>query len=326
MTAAPSTTYTNDLVGNRSSETASSITTCYTWDVMNRMTGRSNSFVAGTYTYRSDGLRTRKSVVTSTATTVDDFRYDGQMPFENESLSGTTLKATRSALGARGVDAEESLTGTYNVSTGARTLGTATISYPLYDAHGNRVSSLSRSGTNGFTYDPVRFYGAWGEVRVGATTGGSIWRYCANLGHVQDDESGLVYMRARYYEPTSGRFINEDSAMHGGNWYAYCANNPINQIDKTGNFGVADFISLLHNLENVTAIAAWMGAGVCFAFAAFLAMSDRTVGVTMAVGAAMTGVALLMVAAGMGSLTNSVAFGLEAWLAKLEFDLTRAFQ
>lgn len=42
----------------------------------------------------------------------------------------------------------------------------------------------------------------------GSTTGGSNQRYCANLERVQDDESGLVYMRARYYEPESGRFIS----------------------------------------------------------------------------------------------------------------------
>jgi RHS repeat-associated protein len=115
-----------------------------------------------------------------------------------------------------------------------RSLRTATISYPLYDAHGNRVSSLSRSGTNGFTYDPVRIYAAWGKVRVGGTTGGSIWRYYASLGHVQDDESGLVYMRARYFEPSSGRCISEDPQKQGSNWFAYCGNSPVNCIDRSG--------------------------------------------------------------------------------------------
>ena len=55
-----------------------------------------------------------------------------------------------------------------------------------------------------------RSYGAWGEVRQGATTGGPRARYCGNLGHIQDDETGLIYMRARYYEASSGRFISED--------------------------------------------------------------------------------------------------------------------
>jgi uncharacterized protein RhaS with RHS repeats len=42
-------------------------------------------------------------------------------------------------------------------------------------------------------------------------------------------------MRARYYEPESGRFICEDRARDGLNWFGYCNNDPINKIDKTGN-------------------------------------------------------------------------------------------
>jgi hypothetical protein len=38
-----------------------------------------------------------------------------------------------------------------------------------------------------------RSYDVWGGVRSGAATGGPKGRYCANLGHVQDDESGLIY-------------------------------------------------------------------------------------------------------------------------------------
>lgn len=41
-------------------------------------------------------------------------------------------------------------------------------------------------------------------------------------------------MRARYYEPQRGRFINEDPAKNGTNWYAYCNNNPLNRVDSSG--------------------------------------------------------------------------------------------
>ncbi len=52
-------------------------------------------------------------------------------------------------------------------------------------------------------------------------------------GHVTDQDSGLVYMQARYYDPESGRFISTDP--HGGfNRYVYAANNPINFSDPTG--------------------------------------------------------------------------------------------
>ena len=74
-------------------------------------------------------------------------------------------------------------------------------------------------------------------MRAGSSTGAPGGRYCANLGHQQDDESGLVYMRARYYEPGSGRFVSEDTARDGWNWFAYCGNDPVGRVDRTGNAG-----------------------------------------------------------------------------------------
>ena len=48
----------------------------------------------------------------------------------------------------------------------------------------------------------------------------------------------FVYYRARYYDPSIGRFISEDPkgfAGSGVNWYAYVGNNPVNGNDPTGN-------------------------------------------------------------------------------------------
>ncbi len=57
----------------------------------------------------------------------------------------------------------------------------------------------------------------------------------------EKDESGLFYFVARYYDPTTGRFISKD-AMRGfveypisQNAYIYVANNPLRYIDPTGN-------------------------------------------------------------------------------------------
>lgn len=44
----------------------------------------------------------------------------------------------------------------------------------------------------------------------------------------------MIYLRARYYDPTSGRFTTVDPAKDGLNWYSYCANNPILFSDPTG--------------------------------------------------------------------------------------------
>lgn len=55
-------------------------------------------------------------------------------------------------------------------------------------------------------------------------------------GRQFDSETGLYYNRARYYDPTVGRFISEDPiGLAGGvNQYAYAGNDPINGIDPSG--------------------------------------------------------------------------------------------
>ena len=62
-------------------------------------------------------------------------------------------------------------------------------------------------------------------------------------GEMYDDETGLYYLRARYYDPSVGRFISKDS-VEGSitnplslNLYTYCVNNPIIYTDPSGCFG-----------------------------------------------------------------------------------------
>jgi len=51
-----------------------------------------------------------------------------------------------------------------------------------------------------------------------------------------DEDTGLYYFNARWYDAKTGRFISEDPIRDGLNWYAYCSNNPVNYVDPTGLF------------------------------------------------------------------------------------------
>mgnify|MGYP000919649967 CR=1 FL=1 len=113
----------------------------------------------------------------------------------------------------------------------------------------------------GYSVQNVKRYVVWGGVRSdsgasSSASGGHLAntdkRYCANLGHATDIETGLIYMRARYYEPTTGRFLSEDPAMDGKNWYVYCAGSPTLSVDPTGK----DFKSVFGAF--VAGLTAWI--------------------------------------------------------------------
>ena len=61
-------------------------------------------------------------------------------------------------------------------------------------------------------------------------------------GYYYDTETGLYYLKTRYYDPEVGRFITIDDisyldpeTINGLNLYAYCGNNPVMRVDSSGN-------------------------------------------------------------------------------------------
>jgi len=53
-------------------------------------------------------------------------------------------------------------------------------------------------------------------------------------GYQYDEVTGLQFAQARYYEAGTGRFVSEDGARDGVNWYGYCAGNPVGYVDRDG--------------------------------------------------------------------------------------------
>lgn len=86
-------------------------------------------------------------------------------------------------------------------------------------------------------------YDAWGKAVsvVGTLTGTlgarNLFRY---RGYNYDEETGLYYLRSRYYSPVVGRFVNADinlgkkEVLFTHSSYTYCLNLPINHADSNG--------------------------------------------------------------------------------------------
>jgi len=98
----------------------------------------------------------------------------------------------------------------------------------VYNAHGDVVQICDNNGVvkKSYDYDP---YG--NQLTEADALDKNPYRYS---GEYYDAESGYIYLRARYYDSTTGRFISEDPAFDGFNWYAYCGGNPLNRWDPSG--------------------------------------------------------------------------------------------
>ena len=116
----------------------------------------------------------------------------------------------------------------------------------IYNLQNDAVAIVDTNGTQVVEYG----YDAWGNPisKTGtlAATLGTLnpFRY---RGYVYDEETGLYYLRNRYYKPAWRRFINADNhdllsqfreTLGNKNLYEYCNNNPLNKLDSTGNFGL----------------------------------------------------------------------------------------
>jgi len=97
----------------------------------------------------------------------------------------------------------------------------------VFNAHGDVVQLANAAGTVTKEYQ----YDSFGVEIEPEENDNNPWRYC---GEYFDKETETIYLRMRYYSPKTGRFLTEDPAYDGLNWYTYCSNSPVMRIDPWG--------------------------------------------------------------------------------------------
>ncbi len=206
-------TFAYDTVGNMTAATKNgNVVKQYTYDPFNRLKTANVNGNSASYIYNGDNLRQSKTANGETTTHV----YNGS-DIVVDWGNGSNIRAFYArGNGLAFIKCED----------GMEAYGTT--------PRGDVVKLFDGAGTKGdYTYS------AYGEV-----TGGTPFKLNAfgYTGEYTDIETGLIYLRNRYYDPELGIFLTEDPAQDGFNWYAYCGGNPVMFLDPWGLFSENDIL------------------------------------------------------------------------------------
>ncbi|HLB47457.1 MAG TPA: RHS repeat-associated core domain-containing protein [Anaerolineales bacterium] len=184
-------------------------TQTYGYDPANQLNDAEIGGQTTSYIYNGDGVRTARE----TSSTYTEYVID-----HNRSLP--VLLYDETAYYVWGLDLIARISG-------------STQQYYNYDGLGSTRALTGNTGTTLATYSCDVF----GTIRsqTGSQTNNFLF-----TGEWRDPETGFYFLRARYYDPVLGRFINRDP--FGGyvrnpktlNGYAYVTNNPANLVDPSG--------------------------------------------------------------------------------------------
>jgi len=189
--------------------------------------------------YDGDGNRAAKTVNgVTTYYLVDDLNPTGY-PQVVEELSGAGVVQRQYTYGLQRISENQPLSGTW------------TVSFYGYDGGGSVRQLTNSAGTVTDTYEYDAFGNAW--TVSGTTPNNYLYR-----GEQFDSDLGLYYLRARYYNPLTGRFMSRDPEDHPLtdikelHRYLYAGGNPVNAVDPTGK-GWEDLMAQLDAALDVAA-------------------------------------------------------------------------
>lgn len=215
----PGTTYTYDNNGNTRTKTDASGTTTYDWNYENRLT-KVTLPNGNTVTYKYDPFGRRIRIISQNTTI---YVYDGPNLLEEVNANSNVRARYTQGLGIDEPLAQrrDGLTHYYHAD------GLGSITSLSTDA-GEMMAPWPPSGLPA-TY----IYDSFGNLTYSTGSVVNPFRYTAREF---DQQTGLYFYRARYYDPAVGRFLSEDPVgfNSGVNFYGYVHNNPSNLIDPTG--------------------------------------------------------------------------------------------
>ena len=210
LTSNSSGSYSYDANGNTLADASGK---SYAWDFENRVV---QALVPGTnggtttFKYDPFGRRIQKSGPLGTT----NYLYDGQNLVEEVDSNANML-----ARYTQGVGTDQPLS---ELRLGAT-------SYYQQDGLGSVTSLSNSSAALAQTYTSDSF----GKPTASTGTLVNPFQY---TGREFDSETGIFYYRARYFDPSAGRFLSEDSIRFraGANFYPYVLNNPLRWRDPNG--------------------------------------------------------------------------------------------
>ncbi|WDZ87372.1 RHS repeat-associated core domain-containing protein [Micromonospora cathayae] len=296
LTARGGRTYTYDAEGNLTGDGLRG----YTWNARGELTGVTGPGVAASFGYDPTGRRSSRTAGGQTTT----FLYD-EANLVQERVAGM-------------VTADRLTTGLDQTLVRTDADGTR---IPVTDALGSVLGLADTTDgtlTSRYTYDP------FGAVTATGAASGNTQQY---TGREYDADTGLLYNRARYHSPETGRFVSEDPAGFGGgsaNLYLYALNDPVNLSDPNGDCPIC--VPLLIGALMGGAAGVGMGAGAAALSGRKYSLGDglRDFAIGAGIGALTGGLGSALRAAGSAWKLNQFARGL-AIEAKLGGNLPKNF-